>query len=144
VPPRTKLSSLSAIKSWVLLRPQYDKIWSSKSQFLGRGGGTAAVAGKKPAVESAGKRDMAVHRLLSLGSFDICLISLIADKRTHGAVQAQEWADTTHDHKFRAYFYATRPGFSNTRLPPGEPPPHVTSPCRGCRKRTLTSLSEQL
>jgi hypothetical protein len=88
---------------------QYDKIWALFSHFLGRGGGATSVEGKKPAVESAGKRDMAAHRLLSLGSFDIRLVSLIADKRTHGAVQAQEWVDTTHDHGFSEYFYSTRP-----------------------------------
>jgi hypothetical protein len=88
---------------------QYDKIWNSMSQFLGRGGGASSVEGKKTAVESPGKRDMAIHLLLSLGSFDIRLISLIADKRTHGAVQAQEWVDQTHDHGFSEYFYSTRP-----------------------------------
>jgi hypothetical protein len=85
---------------------QYKKIWDIFAPFLNRAGGGLGNPSKKPGIDNAGSRDMALHRSMSISAFDLRFFILLLRMVQHGASEAALWLEANG---FSDYFMATRP-----------------------------------
>ena len=89
---------------------EYGKVFSNYSKHLAMGGSAAPGApSTMPIISEAGTRDMAVHRLLCLATFDLKLCTLMIRQVLGGVQQVQEWKDEVDDKGFSTYFDWTKP-----------------------------------